>query len=199
MQPARQSWWEDPLLLSAAPGPVRFDTQREEGSPDRWWDDPLMDAAASAAPPRREGKPPPDRERLRDLTSTHNTTLNETSEQQFRAWIAQENARQKRDLMRDLGDYDVRGFWAAGFRPDERNHGTDRYKKPSHPTFSQESVYARPTEGKPSAAGRWEDREGKPHFIAGPENRRYWSKEALTRYFQREEPHVTLIYDEEQK
>jgi len=49
-------------------------------------------------------------------------------------------------------DYDLRGAFKAGLTPDRKTgHWPDTYKKPNHPTFSDESRYAK--FGKP---GRWE-------------------------------------------
>lgn len=56
-------------------------------------------------------------------------------------------------------DYDLRGYWKD---PDTQKDGikdgqhfTDRYKKPNHPTFSNESMYA--TGKNKSRAGHWDD------------------------------------------
>jgi hypothetical protein len=48
-------------------------------------------------------------------------------------------------------DYDLRGAFKAGLTPDPQSgHWPDTFKKPNHPTFSVESIYA--PYGKP---GRW--------------------------------------------
>ncbi len=39
----------------------------------------------------------------------------------------------------DRGAYDAQGFWKDGRTVDSRGHGTDLYKKPNHPTFSNQS------------------------------------------------------------
>lgn len=50
-------------------------------------------------------------------------------------------------------DYDLRGAWLNdGFKPGS-GHGTDRYKKPNHPTFSEESQYSNSLH----PGGRWTD------------------------------------------
>lgn len=59
-------------------------------------------------------------------------------------------------------DYDFRGAFAAGVQPDENGHWPDRWKKPNHPTFSVESIWAR--DEYLARAGRWEgDRFIPPH------------------------------------
>lgn len=105
------------------------------------------------------------------------TKLDPEKEKEFRAWAV------KRGIDRDLEDYDLRGAWAANAVPDE-GHGTDLYKKPNHPTFSNESVYA----AKVPGAGRWE--QGR--FVVGPANLRYRSWQDLSSYFQKYEPGVEL-------
>lgn len=51
-------------------------------------------------------------------------------------------------------DYDLRGAFKAGVTPDPvSRHWPDTYKKPNHPTFSDQSQYAATV---PERAGRWE-------------------------------------------
>ncbi len=110
----------------------------------------------------------------------YDTKLSPEKESEFRAWAV------KRGIDRDLEDYDLRGAWAANEVPDA-GHGTDRYKKPNHPTFSVESIYA-----KDRGAGRWED----GRFVAGPANLKYRDIGALVDYFDKYEPGVKLDWSE---
>jgi hypothetical protein len=48
-------------------------------------------------------------------------------------------------------DYDLRGAFKAGLKPGKDGHWPDTFKKPNHPTFSIESIYA--PYGQP---GRWQ-------------------------------------------
>ena len=50
-------------------------------------------------------------------------------------------------------DYDLQGAFKAGLTPDANGHFSDRFKKPNHQTFSNESQYAKDA---PDKAGRWE-------------------------------------------
>lgn len=52
----------------------------------------------------------------------------------------------------DEKDYDLRGAWLGGFKPGS-GHGTDQFKKPNHPTFSEESQYSSALH----PGGRWTD------------------------------------------
>ena len=68
---------------------------------------------------------------------TYNTYLNPTSETQFQGW-------KQRYAPQDSGqDYDLRGAFKAGLQPDaQTGHWPDTFKKPNHPTFSDQSKYA---------------------------------------------------------
>jgi hypothetical protein len=72
-----------------------------------------------------------------------NTALNEEELSQFNDWVAKESERRGRNILMDRGAYDVQGFWKSGDykKMDQDNHGTDTWKKPNHPTFSNQSKY----------------------------------------------------------
>lgn len=80
--------------------------------------------------------------------ATYDTSLSADEEQQFQKWKAQY-------APKDSGaDYDLRGAFKAGLTPDAKTgHWPDTYKKPNHPTFSNESKYAK---DRPDLAGHWE-------------------------------------------
>lgn len=74
----------------------------------------------------------------------HTTRLDTAGEQLFQEW-------RKQWAPHDSGeDYDLRGAYQEGLLPGDDGHWSDRYKKPNHPTFSVESVYAQ--QGNP---GHW--------------------------------------------
>lgn len=51
-------------------------------------------------------------------------------------------------------DYDLRGAFMANVKPDpETGHWPDKFKKPNHPTFSDQSKYAK---DRPELAGSWD-------------------------------------------
>lgn len=115
------------------------------------------------------------------------TRLDPEKEKEFRAWAIQ------RGIDRDLEDYDLRGAWLAKAVPEPRPdgkkpHGTDLYKKPWHPTFSRESIYA----AKVPGAGRWE--QGR--FVVGPANLAYRAPYDMMQYFGAHEPDVELDFSE---
>lgn len=81
-------------------------------------------------------------------TGNFDTPLSPTEEAQFQQWKA-------RYAPRDTGeDYDLRGAFKAGLTPDPvTGHWPDTFKKPNHPTFSNESQYAG---AAPGLAGSWQ-------------------------------------------
>lgn len=81
-----------------------------------------------------------------------NTPLSNEDEKAFQRWLGLQNRLRGRDVSKDLSDYDLRGYWSnIGFR-DTKGHSPDTYKKPNHPTFSNESIY----HGTDSPFGKWE-------------------------------------------
>ena len=124
-----------------------------------------------------------------DYSDKFNTELTPEEEAEFQSW-AKENNRE-----RDSYDYDIRGAWkelkSGSMSEDERGHLGDKYKKPNHPTFSDQSVY----NGKDGVAGgTWSEVDGKTVFTPG----RMLSKreaEYLSDYFRRVEPDVKLNLD----
>ncbi len=93
----------------------------------------------------RQGEMTPQERVAQELAQReYNTVLTPDEEQRFLLWKQQY-------APRDSGrDYDYRGAFKAGMRPDATGHWKDTFKKPSHPTFSTDSQYA--PYGKP---GEW--------------------------------------------
>ena len=70
------------------------------------------------------------------------TPLTPEQERQFQAWMQGLRATGQIHQL-DMGqDYDFRGAFLSGYRPDANGHWLDTYKKPNHPTFSDESIYS---------------------------------------------------------
>ena len=86
-----------------------------------------------------------------DMTDQYNTPLDDEEERRYHEWAAQ-NHREG-----DSFDYDMRGAWKQGERGDpQTGHFPDTYKKPNHPTFSDESQY----DGSGGRrGGHWEEDE----------------------------------------
>lgn len=84
------------------------------------------------------------------VASPYDTRLAPDEEPKFAEW-KQQNA------PNDSGeDYDLRGAFKEGLgRDPATQHMDDRFKKPNHPTFSDESQYGRPPYAAAKDAGHW--------------------------------------------
>jgi cell wall-associated NlpC family hydrolase len=76
------------------------------------------------------------------------TPLSQDGEIAYQIW-------KRKYAPKDSGwDYDLRGAFTSGLTPDpETGHWPDTYKKPNHPTFSNQSKYAK---DYPDRAGNWD-------------------------------------------
>lgn len=93
------------------------------------------------------------------------------------------------DLQNDR-DYDLRGAWSTGLKPSENNHLPDTFKKPNHPTFSQQSAYS----NEQTPGGQWVDMgNGKWIFNATQFNVDNYGVDKLKEYFQKYEPDSKLV------
>lgn len=119
-----------------------------------------------------------------DYTDRYNTPLMPDEEAQFQSWIQEMSQKQGRDFSRDLYDYDLRGFFKSGGAQAANGHFTDKFKKPNHPTFSDQSQY----HGKDGyLGGQWSQApDGSWQFYAGKTN--VMSPQELARYFEQVEP-----------
>jgi len=82
--------------------------------------------------------------------SGYDTPLSPLEESVFQHW-------KQRVAPNDSGeDYDLRGAFKAGAEPSENGHMPDTWKKPNHPTFSDQSKYYKYS---PSSAGSWKGEE----------------------------------------
>jgi hypothetical protein len=90
----------------------------------------------------------------------YETELTDEEEKGFKAW-------KKANAPKDSGaDYDLRGAFKAGVKPAENGHWPDTFKKPNHPTFSTESIYAKDA---PEKAGSW---DGDTYVPPAPKKRK---------------------------
>jgi anti-sigma regulatory factor (Ser/Thr protein kinase) len=114
------------------------DTQVAQASPELkpWEKYAAQQAAAKQTSAAPSGAP-----------DKYETSLTPQEEKQFQTW-------KQKYAPKDSGqDYDLRGAYKAGLKPDPTTgHWPDTYKKPNHPTFSNESKYAK---FAPNKAGHW--------------------------------------------
>lgn len=128
-----------------------------------------------------------------DMTDQYNTKLSKPDEEKFQSWAA-DNGRTA-----DLENYDMRGWWKqngktdAQAQGDDRGHFTDEFKKPNHPTFSDESKYHGVDDNK---GGTWGTKDGKDTFTPSETNLKNMTPEELKDYFSKVEPDANLILPE---
>ena len=94
------------------------------------------------------------------MAGPFDTPLTPEEETRFQIW-------KQLNAPNDSGaDYDLRGAFKANLSPGANGHRSDLFKKPNHPTFSDESQYAKDS---PELAGHWEgDKYVPPTAAAGP-------------------------------
>lgn len=119
-----------------------------------------------------------------DYSARYNTPLSPADEAQFQAWAA--NA----GRLNDTRDYDLRGAFKSGAATAPNGHLPDTYKKPNHPTFSDESQY-HGVDG--FQGGTWGGTDEAPTFTPGATNLQMRSPAALQAYFQAIEPDTRLV------
>lgn len=108
----------------------------------------------------------------------------------FQAWAIDESKAQGRNVLNDLYDYDLRGMWVAGAGFGGGNgHAVDTFKKPNHPTFSDQSKY-HGVDG--FMGGSW--REGPQGWVYMATQSNMHSPEELRRYFEKVEPGNQVVF-----
>jgi hypothetical protein len=128
-----------------------------------------------------------------DYTDRYNTDLAPDKEAAFQGWMRNQSKSVGRNVGKDLYDYDLRGWWQKNNGPDlSGGHLNDEFKKPNHPTFSDQSQY-HGTDGM--QGGHWDQQPGdKWSFTPGSTN--VYSPQELKDYFKRVEPDSTLVLPE---
>lgn len=93
--------------------------------------------------------------------SDYDTKLSKEDEAKFQQWVKDAKEKGIINSKDNFSDYDMRGYWKNEVlnNTDLANGSaearfTDKYKKPNHPTFSQESIYA--TGNNAKYAGSWD-------------------------------------------
>lgn len=90
----------------------------------------------------------------------YNTKLSKEDEKEFEKWFMDSKHNGTIHPMDSGYDYDFRGYWKNEVQNNSKlaggsasSHFTDKYKKPNHATFSNESMYA--TGNNAKYAGYW--------------------------------------------
>lgn len=121
---------------------------------------------------------------MADLTSKYNTKLSKEDEAKFQTWATDNNR------LGDLQNYDMRGWWKQNGTQDTRGHFTDEFKKPNHPTFSDESIY-HGTDG--NKGGTWGKNGEKDTFKPSKTNLENMTAADMQDYFAKVEPDAELV------
>lgn len=96
------------------------------------------------------------------FATNFNTQLTQPEEDDFSRWLDEAKNKYGVDLVSDMETYDLRGFFKSGGKNDtafmqRKGHAPDTFKKPNHPTFSNESIYSGATSpmGGEFKGGEW--------------------------------------------
>jgi hypothetical protein len=122
----------------------------------------------------------------------YNTPLSPEERGAYKDWAKQGG--KNPDL--EEKDYDLPGYFKSGGKLGGKDeHLTDQFKKPNHPTFSDQSQY-HGTGGE--EGGTWTALpDGKFNFTPGRSNMDYWGPQGLQDYFNKYEKGNTLTIPEE--
>jgi hypothetical protein len=121
-------------------------------------------------------------EPLLDFTQQYNTPLPAKQQAAYEAWARQNG----QDPVKGRYDYDLQGAFAADSGKSGSGHFTDQFKKPNHPTFSDESQY-HGVDGY--EGGKWTDAGYQPSVT----NLTFRTPAQLQQYFQQVEPDTKLL------
>lgn len=126
-----------------------------------------------------------------DATKDYNTPLSPQEETEFQSWLMMNNKQN------DLQNYDLRGAWKHDAKGSARGHLPDTWKKPNHPTFSQDSIYSSPLvtggDWRQTGPNSKQNPDGTWDFVASPDNFKTQTPEQLQQYMKDVEPGQQLI------
>lgn len=112
----------------------------------------------------------------------------------YKDWLAYQSRLQKRDVSQDQQDYDLPAYFEnLKYNPKDLGHLEDTYKKPNHPTFSNQSKYNVPVIQQ---GGEWSD-DGK--FKPSKLNLQNMGRSNLQSYFNEVESPEALDIPENER
>jgi hypothetical protein len=116
----------------------------------------------------------------------YTTPIKPDDQVRYQLWRAQ----LPKNLQNDE-DYDLQGAYMDGLKPTANEHFNDKYKKPNHITFSDQSMYSTPD----NPGGSWVgDDETGGTFWASPANLQYHSIPEMQQYFNENEPKWNVVF-----
>jgi hypothetical protein len=112
----------------------------------------------------------------------------------YKEWLAKQSQLQGRDVSRDEHDYDLEGYYSSlkASPIDGAGHLPDTFKKPNHPTFSNQSKYHVPVI---QHGGNWEGST----FTPSEHNLENMGRSNLQSYFNQVESPEALNLDPSQR
>lgn len=117
----------------------------------------------------------------------YNTPLSDSEEKEFQSWAT---STFNNNVNQQLGNYDLRGAWkaikAGDVKFSENGHLPDKYKKPNHPTFSNDSQYSR------HDGGEWKENNKKWTFTPSKRTIDLYGVDGLKNYFNQYEKDAVL-------
>ncbi len=125
-----------------------------------------------------------------DFTNRYNTPIPPEKQPAFDQWATTQKQTTGKDPRGDRYNYDVNGFWLANSGTDARGHGSDDFKKPNHPTFSDQSEW-NGVDGY--VGGKWADATPKARGTYTPSVANMAPEEGLQQYFDKAEPDTQLL------
>ena len=130
-----------------------------------------------------------------EYLNKYNTPLTDYEYPKFLNW-ARIRYGSPDNLSMEMGNYDIqgayRGIMNGEFTPDSRGHLPDKYKKPNHITFSDESMYH--TNDTPG--GKWVETKIGWKYIPQKHTIERYGADYLNKYFQKYEPDSMLVMDD---
>jgi len=125
-----------------------------------------------------------------------NTKLTPKEEAKMREWAKTARNGKPLDPDAESSDYDIRGAWKKNLKASGNDHFNDEFKKPNHPTFSDQSIYhgTQDENGRTFVGGSWGNKGNRDTFTPSRTmlNNTH-DPEILKRYIKEREPNVDLI------
>lgn len=111
----------------------------------------------------------------------------------YKEWLKLKSQSENRDVSRDSDNYDIEKYHKeSGDAANQSGHSPDAYKKPNHPTFSQESAYSNPLQ----SGGTW-SQDGT--FTPSSLNLKNMPSDEMQRYFNEVESPEALNLPNQEK
>lgn len=99
----------------------------------------------------------------------------------YKEWLAYKSQLEGRDVSQDEHDYDLEGYYnSLKANPNESGHLPDTFKKPNHPTFSDQSKFHVPVIQQ---GGSWAEGDKGFKFSPSQQNIQNMGKSNLQSYF----------------